>query len=271
MPDLTERTARSVQRHFVTLSCVQFPPAQEPKLLLFSGFVIDVRGEWFYVTAGHIARDIRNALASGSRFDVWRLGDCISGSKFKNTAVPYDVELERWLVLSDDDTGLDYAAVHLQELFRRQLEAGGVEPIGKNAWADHLGEFDQWALVGVPSESVDYDGKTNVSARFVMAPLVEADAPAEAAGKAMNQFYALLADGSEDFVHDVDGMSGGPIVAVKRSGTTLKYWVIGVQSGWYKSQRLIAACPFSSFASALEELVAEAQAEYERRAQGSAT
>jgi hypothetical protein len=32
------------------------------RIHLFSGFVVDIAGEWFYVTAGHILRDIRKAL-----------------------------------------------------------------------------------------------------------------------------------------------------------------------------------------------------------------
>lgn len=266
MADITERFARSIQRHFVTLSCVQYPPApQTQKLLLFSGFVIEVHNEWFYITAGHIPRDIGRAIASGSTFEVWRLCEMTAGSKFHHTGVPFDFDLEKWLVLCDENNGLDYAAVHLQDLFRRQLEAGGVQPLPKHAWADQLAESQQWALVGVPSETVEYDGKTNITARFVMAPLVKTRAPNQAGAKVDNQFYALLADGSEAFVQDVDGMSGGPVVAVKCVEQVWKYWIIGVQSAWYKSQRLIAACPLSLFALTLEELVGDALDELHRQ------
>ena len=57
MGDLSNRFLKTVGRHFVTLSCMQTPAsASEEKVLLFSGFIVDIKGVWFYVTAGHILR-----------------------------------------------------------------------------------------------------------------------------------------------------------------------------------------------------------------------
>lgn len=252
---------RTVGKHFVTLSCVRYPPADLPaKELVFSGFVVDVSGEWFYVTAGHILRDIRTAIESGSSFDRWRLDDQTAGNRFNGKAVPYDFVEEEWLVLEDARTGLDYAAVHLRDLYRRQLEAGGVAAIGRNAWSDHVTEFDHWVLLGIPSETVEYDGETVITGRVVMSPLVPADEPPHAGEKANNQFYARPADGSERFFRDADGMSGGPVFTLKKVGEQWLYGAIGVQSAWYATSRILAICPFSSFGMALEEVVAEARA-----------
>ena len=147
---LTGRVVRTVGKHFVTLSCLQYPPADvSAKSLVFSGFMVDVSGEWFYVTAGHIIRDIRIALASGSSFDRWRLDDQTAGNRFDGKAVPYDFNPEEWLQLEDRDTGLDYAAVHLREYYRRQLEAGGITAIARNAWSDHATEYDHWVLLRI--------------------------------------------------------------------------------------------------------------------------
>jgi hypothetical protein len=63
MNTFTDRVARSIGRHFVSLSCVQHASESgDMRIHLFSGFVVDIAGEWFYVTAGHILRDIRKAL-----------------------------------------------------------------------------------------------------------------------------------------------------------------------------------------------------------------
>lgn len=259
MNDFTEHVVKTVGRHFVTLSCVQRPPTNDQeKVLVFSGFIIEIAGEWFYVTAGHILRDIRTALEAGSTFDVWRLGDQMAGNKFNNTAIPYSFQLKDWVILEDSKLGFDYAAVHLAGLFRQQLEVGGVVAIASNAWSDHVTDHDHWALVGIPSETVSYDGKTVITARVVMALLVPANAPASAGEKAQNQFYAKLADGSERFVKDVDGMSGGPIFTLKKVDGAWKYSVIGVQSAWYPTTRILVACPFSSFGLALEAAIKEA-------------
>jgi hypothetical protein len=225
---------------------------------VFSGFVIDVAGEWFYITAGHMLRDIRKALDSGSTFDVWRFGDQTAGNRFSNTAVPYDFDFGGWCVLEDAAAGLDYAAVHVADFYRQQLEAGAVLPIGKHAWGDHVTEHDHWALVGIPKESVSYDGETMISARFVMVPLTPVEPPPLARHMTENQFFAKLADDSEGVVKEIVGMSGGPIVSLRHVAGAWKYSVIGVQSAWYPSDRVVAACPFSSFARALEPIVEEA-------------
>ena len=254
---------KAVGRHLVTLSCVQYPSDDPPrKLLLFSGFIADIGGVWFYVTAGHILRDIRTALNLGHKFDIWRLGDQTAGNKFNDTAIPYDFDIEKWTVVEDEEYGLDYAALPLGEMYCRLLHAGGVVPIGKEAWGDHLMEHDQWILVGVPSESVIYDGKNVIVARPAMIPLKSVEAPEEAESKAQNQFYGLLHQDSELIVKDINGMSGGPIFATAKVNDEMRYVVIGIQSGWYKNNRIIAACPFTSLASALEELVSSVLASH---------
>ena len=259
--DFTERVARSIGRHFVMLSCLKRSPAsKEVRVHIFSGFVVDILGEWFYVTAGHILKDIRSAINDGSSFDTWRLDDQIAGNQFSNIAVPYDFQLEHWCVLEDASAGLDYAAVHLGGLYRQQLEIGGVVPFTKQAWGDYVTECDHWALVGIPRESISY-GATNITAEFVMLPLVPVEPPHSAEKKAENQFFAKIMDGSEEIIKDIDGMSGGPIVMLWKADDTWNYSVIGVQSAWYPNARIIAACPFSSFAEALETLVEEAISE----------
>lgn len=246
----------AVGRHFVTLSCVQTLPGDTSKrILLFSGFIVDIRGLWFYVTAGHILRNIQASLDSGGEFSIWRLGDQTAGNEFKDTAIPFDFDIDKWAVIEDESLGLDYAVTPLNEMYCRLLNAGGVVPIGNDAWGDHLMEHDQWVLVGVPSQSVTYDGHNVIVARPAMIPVTAAEMPELAGSKAQNQFYGYLHQDSQSIVEDIDGMSGGPIFAIKWINEKLHYVVIGIQSGWYSQSRVIAACPFSSLGHALEEFV----------------
>lgn len=262
MASLNERFYKSAGRHFATLSCVQVPPgSNEENALVFSGFLVDIAGAWVYVTAGHILRDIKRAIAGGSTFSTWRLGDHTSRGKFRDIAIPFDFKLDDWLVIEDESMGIDYAAVSLHPMYCRLLEAGGATPIESHAWGDHLTEHEQWALVGVPSETVEYDGKTILTARVLVAPLEPAEAPAGAGAKAENQFYARLKDDSTGIVEDIDGMSGGPIFALKLVDGQWRYHVIGVQSGWYPTAKIICACPFSSFGTAMKQAVDEALSE----------
>jgi len=259
---LTERFFRTVGRHFVTLSCVQRRPGTtEERLFVFSGFLVEAAGVWFYVTAGHILRDIRKSLARGDTFDIWRLDDQTAGNRFNGAAIPYAFDIERWLVIEDEEVGLDFAVVPLDTYYCRHLKAGGAVPIDKIAWGDHVTEHDQWALVGIPSESVAYDKKTIITGRIAVMPLEPADEPPGAGRKAENQFYARIKDLGN--VKDIDGMSGGPVFSLKKIDGTWKYKVIGVQSAWYPSARIIAACPFASLGQELERLVEMVKASME--------
>lgn len=236
----------------MSLSCIQRMP-EHATALVFSGFLVDACGVWFYITAGHILRDVRKVLEAGGEFDTWRLDDQTAGNPFNGAAIPFSFEMDKWLVIEDEEIGLDYAALVLDPFYCRQLEAGGVIPLSNVAWSNHVIEHDHLALVGIPSESVSYDGETIIMGQLALMPAELADEPTAAGGKVENQFYARLQDVGE--IQDIDGMSGGPIFAFKRIDGNWKYSVIGVQSAWYPTTRVIAACPFESLGIALENIV----------------
>lgn len=254
--NINERFLKAAGRHFVTMSCMQtLPKSNEEHVVLFSGFVIAVDDVWFYVTAGHVPRTIQSATAAGTKFDVWRFGDQTARGPFKDTGIPFAYVADQWVVVEDDSVGLDYAALPLRDFYRQALELGGILPIRKDAWGDHVTEYDQWVLVGVPSETVTHDGRSLITAKVVSVALEETEAPEGAGAKADNQFYGRLIEGSETVVKNVEGMSGGPIFATKKIDNAIKYKVIGVQSAWYRLSRTIAACPFSSLGLGLENAV----------------
>lgn len=257
--EFTNCVAVTLGKHFITLSCHQHLLEQsQPKILVFSGFVVDILGEWFCVTAGHIIQDIRKAIAAGATFDTWRLSDQTAGNEFNGTAIPYDFDERKWLAYDDREDGLDCAIVHLQGLCRVQLEAGGVTAIGQEAWSDHVTRSDHWALLGVPSESVAYDGKTFITARAVLVPLIPADTPPIAGAKSKNQFYARPSEPSDSYFTNPDGFSGGPVFSLVYSDEQFLYNLIGIQSSWYSESGVMAVCPFTTFAKEVEATLAEA-------------
>lgn len=253
----------AVGRHFVTLSYVYTPPGMssaDERTGIISGFIVEIEGAWFYMTAGHVIDEIREGLKIGGKFDVWRFGDQTAGNVFKGIPVPYDFNIDNWLVLRDDNIGLDYAVVVLAGLYRQNLEAGGVVPIARKAWGTYVDSgHNQWILVGIPAETVEYRQRRFLTARVVMVPLEPAQEPPSAGDKIQNKFFGKLKFDSANTKtpQSIEGMSGGPIFATRKSRKNLKYWVIGVQSGWYPSTSTISACPFSSLAVSLEKLMRE--------------
>lgn len=127
-PSLSERFRWSAGKHFVTLSCVQTLRDGAEKVLVFSGSVVEAKGQWFYVTAGHILRGITRALAAGYKFDIWRLDDQAAGRGHK--AIPFDFDADRWLLLDYPEIGMDYAALHVEGLI-----AAGLKPEESRHWA----------------------------------------------------------------------------------------------------------------------------------------
>jgi len=184
------------------------------------------------------------------------LDDQTAGNTFK-VAIPFDFDLDSWIVVENSAIGLDYAAVALHPIYVRQLQAGAAVPIGNDAWGDHVTEHDFWALVGIPSETVEYDLETMISGRVIVMPLEAAEEPEAAGRTAENKFFARIKDPGA--VANIDGMSGGPVFSLKKIEGMWRYKIIGVQSSWYPSARVIAACPIASLGAELERLVETAR------------
>jgi hypothetical protein len=226
------------------------------KVLVFSGFIVEVEGFWFYVTAGHILRDIRVNLDLGNEFSRWRLADQKAEQPGDGGAIPFDFNIDQWLVVEDADRGIDFAAVPLAPLFRLALQSGGVEAISRTAWSEPDPNHDFWVLVGFPSESIVKQSSAYVGGKVVFTPVTPSAPPPLAGLKTENQFYYRLDLGAKNLVKDLDGMSGGPIFAVNDDGEVTHYWVIGVQSGVYGE--CVAGCPFPAFGEALGAAVRSA-------------
>ena len=260
MTSISEQFLKAVGKHFVSLSCVRTDEKDNPIVAhIFSGFVIEVLEEWFLVTAGHVLSELREAMDAGARFRIWRLGDQTGSGKYGSKAIPFDFDVEDWLVISDDENGMDYAATPLLSLFRAALERGGIVPLSERVWGNPWNdEFTRRVLVGIPKESASYDGVSVICAKFALAPMQPADPPLNAERKIENQFFSKLDEDPSDIIKNLKGMSGGPIFSCKIEGSNLHYKVLGVQSSWYPSQRIVAACPIGSFGKAIEQAIKEA-------------
>jgi hypothetical protein len=50
-------------------------------------------------------------------------------------------------------------------------------------------------------------------------------------------------------------MSGGPIFGLKEVDGKQRYWVIGIQSSWYPTSRVVSFCPLPPFLAMLKEAI----------------
>lgn len=260
MSDINKAAFAGLGKHFVTLSFVQTsgkPPKETSHII--SGFILSCAGQWFYITAGHAIEAIKILHSAGAIFDRWRLSDATAGGEYPDKALPYDFDIDDWAFINEHETGADCAAIPITGITRMGLEAGGVKPLEENAWMNAGEPFDQWLLYGTPSETVEYNEESVITARTVMVAAKQCDPPSNTIAPKDQLLYAKLIDDSINVVNDIDGMSGGPIFGVQHIPEGFRYSIIGIQAGWYKHQRMLVICPIADFASQLLECVKSAQ------------
>lgn len=275
MPELTPKEINSVAiyafRHYVSLSYY----AKSPELCesrgglaqacVVSAFVMRVRDIWCLVTAGHVLDGIDEDRKRGIQIDTFRIWDGWAFDATHKDYVPFDFDEAPKFRLNEG--GLDYGLIPLKEYYVKHLMANKVVPVGEESyektWPE---EFHGYAMIGVAGSTVSLEQvgerSTLFSQSLSVIHLAPEPNPPEALIQSVPRFYARLLtpeDAPEWLAlgKDIAGMSGGPIIGVRRDDEQTKYWVVGVQSGWLKERRIIAACHFQSFARFVGEMIDE--------------
>jgi hypothetical protein len=225
-------------------------------LCVCSAFVMRTRNIWWLVTAGHVLTEIENEIAKGNElvdFRLWGGWGLEATDKYRTS---FDFFRARKFRIDQD--GLDYGIIHLSDYYVSHLEANKVLPIDENSFEkDWPTEFDGYAMIGTPASTVFLERvgekATRLTQTTCIIQLEQEPTPPQELIQPTKRFYARIlppADSSEWLAigGDIAGMSGGPLLGVRRAKNGLKYWVIGVQSGWLESKRVIAACFFQDFA-----------------------
>jgi hypothetical protein len=239
--------------HLVCLGCyVTGPNVPANSFINATAFVVAINDSWFLVTAGHVIDGYESLMSQGYNLECWALDDTFGQDAKSHVAIPFDYDGAAKRVINDTVSGVDYAILHLRPYYRQLLEQNGTVPMTDQIWqSSALPECDYW-LLGVPKED------TNVRATsgphdlidkgyhmLRLMPLADAEVPEELR-KPTPRFFARLS--SQNRPRSIEGMSGGPIFAVRVDETEGRYWLVGVQSGWLPNQGIIAACPIGIFA-----------------------
>lgn len=276
MSELTEqdvnRVAVFAARHYVPFSYYAHPPnlSAENSLAspcVCSGFIMQVRDIWCVVTAGHVLDEIEKEREAGFKLVNFRLWDGWGpAAKFKNY-LPFDFDAVPKVRVNNN--GLDYGIFPLSPLLVDGLRANGVVPIGEEHYEkDWPNEFHAYAMIGTPSSTVSLKSLGGQRTQFQQSTLIihlaEEKYPPETLVLDFPRFYGRIlapedSEGWQAIGADISGMSGGPILAMRKEGHELRYWVIGIQSGWLASERIIAATYFKDFALLVAKMIDGAQ------------
>jgi hypothetical protein len=268
-PERDHEIVRFFMQHVVALNVAFDGRDGNQQADAYTCFVLEIRGEWFLVTAGHTLKDLYSALPSRtgvqcSLFDGWRLG----ASYFP---IPFDL-LGASHFLTDED-GLDLGLIHVQQFYRRGLEANGTRAFGEAAWRDPPEDAEKYALIGLPDQFITREATAHGTVIVRVKPtlvFLRAVRPPADMNRPFPCFYGALPDHlynpiSGASLEGMTGFSGGPILAFKsdRDGHA-KYFLVAVQGAWRPDYRVVVGALMRVVGRALDNAMQRASTELAR-------
>lgn len=242
--------------------------AYHPQAFAVSAFILSIGGHWLLITAGHIIHQLEQRLKQGRRIVKAHLLD-IGSANDRFPMIPLELDLSRFAFVDDDESALDYAIMPLSPMYRELLIAGGVRPLSESTWLDPPQDVDAYMMLGFPKQAKTIDvrgmhggAKVSLDLKTPLLPITRVRNPPDSLRKRSERFYASVPigigrlNGDEIELSDIDGMSGGPILAIRRDGKNgFRYWILALQSSWDKKQRVLAGCFIQPFAAHVSRLM----------------
>jgi hypothetical protein len=258
-------------KHMVGIGATQFhgdPPVQN--FFFIVGFLASIKGEWFFVTAGHCLAELEEAISS-SKVENFRLVDYVGQQAKNEWSIPFDYNGSFRDFHHDERSGVDAGFVHLQQFYSRQLATNEVVAHDEVQWKRQPKRFETASMMGIPASTVKRRDAESYWFSTDMIPLEILNSPPQKFNddspcdltdleRSLRDglFYAKFPDDialpkNDQGDDDIKGMSGGPIFGFAHSLGKLKYWIAAVQSSWYPQSRLIRGTPFPLIADSIEK------------------
>jgi hypothetical protein len=221
-----------------------------------SCFIVEIRGIWFLITAGHVVQDMRSLTEDGAVLSGFQLVDSPAGAN--QPAYPIAMDFDEWFTVDDAAQGIDVAARVINELTVMALRRANVLPVTSSAVcpAEFLDGY-QLVLVGAAAERFKAQ-RSGGQMRMSLIPIVEAPVSDDIPDKGSSILGKIVGDPvEEEFrIQSVKGMSGCPAFLVEVGSTPegdRKYWAAGIQSTWYPSSRVVRISQLRPLVDALDD------------------
>ena len=121
------------QRHLVPL-CAVFTIENKAAVYVATAFVLSAQDEWFLVTAGHVALDIKSHLENPKYcLEKVFLYDYGGFGAVHYEPIPFELTSDNLIVFGDETT-LDYSVIHLRPHYKNLLIANSIEPLNEEGW-----------------------------------------------------------------------------------------------------------------------------------------
>lgn len=241
-------------RHFVYLIGRYKPERAGQEPVTASAFLIDLGGQCYVVTAGHVITKMRAVRDGGQQFENFSAMDVFGGGQFRE-AVPLGLGIDDFAAEFDEGeaSGIDVAIAPLPDYIVRVLAKNNTVPIPASADMEQLLDepYDKLLLAGIPAETVTHGAEARgKKLEVTMASVIMSALGPEQASSVISQgpyerIYGQISPDVREHVESVAGMSGGPVFGLwySQDGAQFRYTVIGIQSGWDPGARQIAAWP----------------------------
>lgn len=278
-----------VGRHIVSLRGVyrnagEADNAYYNKPFNFSGFVFNLREDWFLFTAGHVLKSIGDLRSNNTIVDGFRLDDAHSpNAPFKDldTLTPFNFDKAPKHFVDQPELG-DFAAIWLRQNYRELLSKNGIKPFSpeETSATPYDARFICHWLIGFPEELMSVDGEGDSALHKSQLVIIKVDPVAfedlpgsiksevDDRGFHRDNLFARLPDANEltngenPGLQSIVGMSGGPIIGWRKNDDGIVgYNLIAVQSRWWEKSRILMACTASRYISALDRTIQMATAQ----------
>jgi hypothetical protein len=227
-----------------------------------SCFVISVRDRWFLVTAGHVLKELDQAVRQKKiRVESSFLADFFgkrSAVRYP-TPFPYEDMPKHYI----DDDGLDLGFIPLRDLFKEGMRKN-IIPISEKHWCRrHDLEIAAYWMLGFPGEVHGWfnkpinagEDRISVAAPVIISAeeirdIAEIPTSVVIPSTTFPRFIGRI---NLEIPFDIKGMSGGPIFGlIETADGKVGYTVIALQSSWYEDSRIILGCPIHVFGKIID-------------------
>jgi hypothetical protein len=253
-----------LSHYLVSLGCVSvssrlIPPANERKFFT-SGFVIELDGSWYLVTAGHVFNAIRDYLAGHpQKTHTFVVHAGLGTFSLNRDLIPFDYRDPVFSV--DRPGGLDFGAIQLSAAERATLRGNGVVAVEEGVWDQDLPQqFSEFALLGLPEQNMDLEtpGEASIQPVFLRVESVDG-VPSEYVHHTDRMRYFRVMEPSRPDLN-ISGMGGCPVFAFRQQeGRDVRAVVCAMQKSWLPTQRVLATCDLWYAGNLLRQAVLSSQ------------
>jgi hypothetical protein len=267
---LTEKLATYLCKHLLGLAIWFQPldaegnPFGDVEFYCYSASIISINGVWNILTAGHIIERIENSINSkASKLLEIQLIDTLGTNSRKGVSFPFDYKNALKFFIHNDEKGIDFGLILLNEMYASLLQKNGVIPLTEsNLYHGNHPLIDKFWMLGIPKMlikqyKIQIDQKHYKITGQVSPAVIGVKRNFEyrsEEGCESPYFVGDLADSGYQ-IDDIDGMSGGPIIGF--SEDLKRYWIFAIQSNWLRYSRVIFGCNASTIYSVIQKKLDE--------------